>query len=226
MIGNETKLNKAKADYEVAKQEYLESIFSLNTTYRDELEQRRQQREKQVREKYNMTIEEYLENATRTLAEKKEQLESYRPLLADGEKKVNRATKFLWTLTNCLFVIGAMIGTFASKILMDKLGRKVGILVHHSVSILASVLVFASYFAHSPICLMVARLLFGIQGGMSCTLVPTYLTEISPARLRGRTGVIHQLCITIGILLAQVFGLRQILGIVKAWKWVSVIAVV
>lgn len=50
---------------------------------------------------------------------------------------------------------------------------------------------------------------------MSCSLIPTYLSEISPLSLRGRTGVIHQLGITIGILIAQLFGLREILGINK-----------
>ena len=65
---------------------------------------------KEVREKFNMTIEEYLEYATKTLNEKKAKLESVRPLLDDGEKKVNKFTKVLWTITNCLFVIGGMIG--------------------------------------------------------------------------------------------------------------------
>jgi hypothetical protein len=47
---------------------------------------------------------------------------------------------------------------------------------------------------------------------MTCTIVPTYLSEISPTALRGRTGVVHQLMITIGILIAQFLGLRQLLG--------------
>ena len=105
-----------------------------------------------------------------------------------------------------------MTGTFAAKFLMDWLGRKSGIILHHMVSVIAATLVIASAIFESPVCLMVSRLLFGIQGGMSCTLVPTYLAEISPAALRGRTGVVHQLCITIGILVAQVFGLDYILG--------------
>lgn len=48
---------------------------------------------------------------------------------------------------------------------------------------------------------------------MSCSLIPTYLAEISPSGLRGQTGVIHQLFITIGILVAQTLGFRQVLGI-------------
>jgi hypothetical protein len=39
-----------------------------------------------------------------------------------------------------------------------------------------------------------------------------YLGELSPKNLRGALGVIPQLFITIGILVAQVFGLRNLLA--------------
>ncbi len=50
---------------------------------------------------------------------------------------------------------------------------------------------------------------------MSCSLVPIYLNEISPAGLRGQIGVIPQLHITFGILIGQLFGFYQILGKLK-----------
>lgn len=125
----------------------------------------------------------------------------------------------MWTLTNCLFVIGGMIGSFGSKMIMDKIGRKRAIVAHHMFGIGSGALILATPFFRSPICLMISRLMFGIQGGMSCTLIPTYLSEISPAALRGRTGVVHQLCITIGIVVAQVLGMRQVLGSLDLWHF-------
>lgn len=110
-------------------------------------------------------------------------------------------------------------GTFSSKFMMDRLGRKHGILIHHAIGISGGALMLCAYFFRSPVSLMVGRLLYGMQGGMSCTFVPTYLAEISPMSLRGRTGVIHQLCITIGIVVAQLFGLRQILGTLTLWHY-------
>ena len=47
---------------------------------------------------------------------------------------------------------------------------------------------------------------------MACGLVPTYLYEVSPSKLRGATGVIQQLFITIGIAVSQILGFRQLLG--------------
>ena len=48
--------------------------------------------------------------------------------------------------------------------------------------------------------------------GMACGLIPTYLYEVSPKQLRGSTGVLQQLFLTIGILVSQVLGFRQLLG--------------
>ena len=48
--------------------------------------------------------------------------------------------------------------------------------------------------------------------GLSSNVVPMYLGEISPKNLRGAIGIVPQLFITVGILSAQVLGIRDILG--------------
>ena len=52
----------------------------------------------------------------------------------------------------------------------------------------------------------------GLVPGAGTGLVPMYLTEISPINIRGAMGVLHQLGLTIGILLSQLFGQRELLG--------------
>lgn len=65
------------------------------------------------------------------------------------------------------------------------------------------------------------------SAGLSSNVVPMYLGELSPKNLRGALGIIPQLFITIGILSAQVLGIRNILGnsTGKCWtssaKWIS-----
>jgi MFS family permease len=127
-------------------------------------------------------------------------------------EKIENLTDILWTVTNCLFVLGGMTGAVFSKFFLDHLGRKKSILVHNLFSIIASILAIVAPRIKSPVCIMVSRYFFGVQGGLSCSLIPTYLSEISPAALRGQTGAVPQLFITTGILVAQLLGFRQILG--------------
>lgn len=51
-----------------------------------------------------------------------------------------------------------------------------------------------------------------LSEGLSSNVVPMYLGELSPKNLRGAIGIVPQLFITIGILCAQVLGIRHILG--------------
>ena len=53
--------------------------------------------------------------------------------------------------------------------------------------------------------------------GAGSGLVPMYLTEIAPNKIRGSMGVLHQLALTCGILVSQLLGLRQLLGGEKTW---------
>jgi len=53
---------------------------------------------------------------------------------------------------------------------------------------------------------------FSLSAGLSSNVVPMYLGELAPKNLRGALGIIPQLFITIGILSAQVLGMRNILG--------------
>lgn len=47
-----------------------------------------------------------------------------------------------------------------------------------------------------------------------------YLTEVSPINLRGTLGSIHQLLVTISILVAQILGLPFIWGNEKYWPFI------
>ena len=153
-------------------------------------------------------IDSYLNEAEAELATLKENLD-----------KVNNVNNLLWTITNTLFVVGGMIGAFTSKYVAEFFGRKKGILFHYIFVLIGSILVIIAPYVNSPECVIVSRFLFGVQGGMCCGLIPTYLSEISPVALRGATGVMHQLCVTIGILVAQLLGFRQLMGVASLWHF-------
>ena len=48
--------------------------------------------------------------------------------------------------------------------------------------------------------------------GMSVGLASLYLTELPQKEIRGAIGSFHQLAATFGILLAQIIGMKEILG--------------
>ena len=99
----------------------------------------------------------------------------------------------------------------------ETLGRRNGNAVNQIPAILCGVLSFAAKHAGSPEMLMAGRFCAGLSAGAGCTYVPVYLTEIAPTRFRGALGTMHQLALTIGILMAQVLSLPAIWGNEKHW---------
>lgn len=168
---NQTKLKAAKIEHEKRKEQHIMSLFSLDLNYRQELENRKLAKEKEIRDKHNMTIDEYFNSLTETLKNKKILLETYRLKLRDYHEKVNKENHVIWTLTNCLFVVGCMIGSFLSKFSLGFIGTKNSIIFHNIFCINAGMLVISSKYNMSPVCLLVSRFLFGFQGGIQFMLI-------------------------------------------------------
>jgi len=64
---------------------------------------------------------------------------------------------------------------------------------------------------------MVLNIFVGLSGGLATSLVPMYMTEIAPLKLRGAVGVLCQLGITCGVLMGQIAGLETVLGTPESW---------
>ena len=112
-------------------------------------------------------------------------------------------------------IVGSVIGAAANGILADWFGRKKIIV---STGIIFTVASFFCAYAQSVGQLIAARILIGIAVGMVTFVVPLYLSEISPQKIRGMLVSLFQLAITAGILLAYLVG-----GIfadhVHNWRW-------
>jgi membrane-associated HD superfamily phosphohydrolase len=222
----ESNLSTLKADIQNARQ-------SRNTTLFQTLNAVLEKLDKDSRDSTNLTEEnaikaakDSIEPKQAALKNKSDELSEKKVKLDHAGARVNEYTTFLWTLTNVLFVVGGMVGAFTSKYVADYLGRKKGILFHYLFVVIGAILVFIAPYINSPECVILSRFLYGVQGGMSCGLIPTYLNEISPAALRGSTGVIHQLFITIGILVSQILGFRQLLGTASCWNYLLALPII
>lgn len=72
-------------------------------------------------------------------------------------------------------------------------------------------------FAIHEAMLIVGRIIIGIGAGVCTVVVPVYLNEISPPKLRGSIGVLAQLSFAIGMLISMIVGL--FLSFVPGWRW-------
>ena len=100
-------------------------------------------------------------------------------------------------------IVGSVIGAAANGILADWFGRKKIIV---STGIIFTAASFFCAYAQSVGQLIAARILIGIAVGMVTFVVPLYLSEISPQKVRGMLVSLFQLAITAGILLAYLVG--------------------
>uniref|UniRef100_A0A8C0XLU2 Solute carrier family 2, facilitated glucose transporter member 5 n=1 Tax=Castor canadensis TaxID=51338 RepID=A0A8C0XLU2_CASCN len=134
-----------------------------------------------------------------------------------GELMDNFVLTLLWSVTVSMFPFGGFVGSLLVGPLVNKFGRKGALLFNNIFSIVPAILMGCSKVAKSFELIIISRLLVGICAGVSSNVVPMYLGELSPKNLRGALGVIPQLFITIGILVAQVFGLRNLLANDEGW---------
>ncbi|EER08990.1 hexose transporter, putative [Perkinsus marinus ATCC 50983] len=100
--------------------------------------------------------------------------------------------------------IGAIIGALGGGPVNEKIGRKWSLIGASPLFLLAFLWIGLARTAWQ---LIVARVIVGIALGMSSFSVPTYIGEVAPTKYRGIFGACNQLGITIGILLAYLFGL-------------------
>ncbi|XP_061457242.1 solute carrier family 2, facilitated glucose transporter member 5-like isoform X2 [Rhineura floridana] len=123
----------------------------------------------------------------------------------------------LWSLTVSFFPLGGFFGSLMVGPMVNKCGRKGTLLINNIFSIIPAILMGTSKVAKTFEVIIVCRIIIGICAGLSSNVVPMYLGELSPKNLRGAVGVVPQLFITIGILVAQILGMRMILGSTGGW---------
>jgi MFS transporter, SP family, arabinose:H+ symporter len=110
-------------------------------------------------------------------------------------------------------VLGSLIGSWPT----DKFGRQ-KTLIWIGILYFASAL--GSAYAPEAVSFMVARFIGGVGIGISTVAAPLYISEISPAKSRGRLTAMFQLNIVLGILIA--FLSNYLIGNFvenNAWRW-------
>lgn len=129
-----------------------------------------------------------------------------------------------WITSSIMF--GAIIGGAMAGQLSDRLGRRKMILISAVIFVVGSILSGIAppnghYF------LIGVRIFLGMAVGAASALVPAYMSEMAPARLRGRLSGINQTMIVSGMLLSYIVDyLLSGLPVTMAWRLMLAMAAV
>jgi len=122
-----------------------------------------------------------------------------------------------------LLTFGCLIGALFTGSFTEKYGRK-KVMVTTAVLYIISALGCA--LSESSTMLIVFRVLSGLAVGGTSVVAPMYISEIAPAKNRGRLVSFNQFAITIGIVLAYIFDYFLIGLGENAWRYMLVVPAV
>jgi sugar porter (SP) family MFS transporter len=135
-----------------------------------------------------------------------------------------KAIQQLWNLSDWLHgtaiamaLYGTAVGAMLGNIPADKLGRKTSLIW---IGILFLVSSIGAALAPEVYTFMLMRFISGLSIGASSVVAPVYISEIAPAKYRGRLVISFQMNIVIGILAAYLSNyLLQGVGGSNDWRW-------
>jgi sugar porter (SP) family MFS transporter len=113
------------------------------------------------------------------------------------KKDFGGLSSFQQELVTSLLLVGAVIGALAAGRVSDWIGRRFTVLIT-AIVFIAGVLL-AAFTPTYPV-LLVARVVIGLAVGSASMVVPLYIGEIVPPRVRGGLVSLNQLAITVCIL--------------------------
>nr|DBA21077.1 TPA: hypothetical protein GDO54_017795 [Pyxicephalus adspersus] len=113
-----------------------------------------------------------------------------------------------------IVTIGAAIGGLFGGWMVDRLGRKVSLMVCSIPFVLGFTFIIS---AQNVWMLLGGRLLSGLASGITSLVVPVYISETSHSRVRGLLGSCVQLMVVTGIVGSY------IAGMFLDWRWLAVL---
>jgi MFS transporter, SP family, arabinose:H+ symporter len=102
-----------------------------------------------------------------------------------------------WFVSSAL--VGCLIGVVIAGEISDRIGRKKALI---STGLLFLITAVGCALSRSHTELIIYRLIGGIGVGMASIVSPLYISEVSPAKIRGSMVSLYQFAITLGILCA------------------------
>ncbi|KAA8519177.1 hypothetical protein F0562_013433 [Nyssa sinensis] len=134
--------------------------------------------------------------------------------IRDDFKSVDRKTWLQETIVS-MAVAGAIIGAALGGWLSDKYGRKKSILLADLLFFVGAIIMALS---PAPWMIIIGRIFVGLGVGMASMTSPLYISEASPARIRGALVSTNGLLITGGQFLSYLVNLA-FTKVPGTWRW-------
>ncbi len=117
-------------------------------------------------------------------------------------------------LTVSMILIGGLLGSAMGGAMADRLGRRNSIILTSALFVIG---IWVVVMSNSFTILLTGRFITGIAIGITSITAPLYMAEIAPAHNRGAFVSVHQLAITIGILVS--YSINFALSAKGSWRW-------
>lgn len=141
-------------------------------------------------------------------------------VISGAEKKLqllwNSSDAFHGSVVIGMALWGTVVGAIFGGIPTNKIGRKNTLIW---IGVLYSVSAIGSAFANDPITFAIARFIGGLGVGASTVAAPAYISEIAPAKDRGRLVGFYQFMLVFGILIAFVSNAALSNIGENDWRW-------
>ena len=115
------------------------------------------------------------------------------------KKDFGGLSSFQEELITSLLLVGAVVGALLAGRVADLIGRRLTVLITAVIFVVGVLL--AAFTPTFPV-LLVARIVIGLAVGSASMVVPLYIGEVVPPRVRGGLVSLNQLAITAGILVS------------------------
>src|SRR5258708_12440273 len=99
-------------------------------------------------------------------------------------------------ITVSAVLVGAIVGSILAGRLNDALGRKKTLLL---LAVIFTVGAILTAISPNLVFFLVCRIIVGLAIGAAASVVPVYISEIAPSRVRGTLVTFNQLAVTVGI---------------------------
>lgn len=117
-----------------------------------------------------------------------------------------------WAVAVSSFAIGGPLGAVLGGSMADQKGRRGTLIIDMWLFFVGGLI---QTFANSLTMITAGRFIVGIASGMSTVLVPVYLGELAPPKLRGMIGTLNQFAAVVGVLVADLLAFP----FANSWGW-------